>query len=169
MKGVFQEAVNVFKAQRKKINNHCKALTQEDKLQQQREKAAERLRLQMEKQAASEAEKAAKRKERTHQQALKKAGALQRKQTKSMAAQARKGKAPARGPTVRHRPRPPPFHAMSSDSEDAALTEEDEEEEDVTQTSTESSVEMSAGEAVAGPSRLPTEGVRRSSRLAKLL
>ena len=170
IKGVFQEAANVFKAQRKKINDHYKALAQEDKLQQQREKAAERLRLRMEKQAASKAEKAAKRKERTRQQALKKAGALQQKQTKSMAAQAHKGKAPVRGPTGRRRPCPPPFHAMSSDSEDGALTEEEEEEEDdITQTSTESSEEMSAGEAVAGPSRLPTEGVRRSSRLAKLL
>ena len=145
MKGVFQEAVNVFKAQRKKINNHYKALTQEDKLQQQCEKAVEL--------PASSQE----------------AGALQWKQTKSMAAQVCKSKAPAPSPTVRHHPRPPPFHAMSSDSEDAALTEEDEEEEDVTQMSTESSVEMSAGEAVAGPSWLPTEGVRRSSRLAKLL
>jgi hypothetical protein len=168
MKGVFQEAINVFKAQRKKIDDHYKALAREDKLRQQREKAAEKLRLRMVKLAASEAEKAAKREERLRQRALKTAGALQRKQTKSMAAQARKGKAPARGPTTRH-PRPPPFPVASSDSEDAALMEENEEEEEVTQTEIESGAELSADEAVAGPSQVPAEGVRRSSRLAKLL
>ena len=77
MKHVYQEAVNVFKAQRKKIDDHYKALTRQDKLRQQWEKAAEKLRLQMVKLAAMEAEKAAKHNERLHQRALKTAGALQ--------------------------------------------------------------------------------------------
>ena len=85
-----------------------------------------------------------------------------------MAAQAHKGKAPACGPTVR-RPLLTPLPVISSNSEEAALMKEEEEEEEVMQTETESSAKLSADEAVAGPSQVPAEGVRRSSRLAKLL
>jgi hypothetical protein len=172
MKGVYQEAVNVFKAQRKKIDNHYRTLAWADKLRQQRERAAEKLRVRMVKLAASEAEKAAKREERIRQRALKTAEVLQRKQAKSMTAQARKGKAPARGPTARG-PLPAPFPVISSDSEDAATTEEEEEEEEedeeVMQTGPESSAESSEDEVVAGPSQIPAAGVRRSSRLARLM
>ena len=47
MKAVFQEAAVAFKAQRKEINNHYKALAHQDKLAQQHQKAAERSRVQM--------------------------------------------------------------------------------------------------------------------------
>jgi uncharacterized protein (UPF0371 family) len=101
MKAVFQEAVIAFKAQQKEIDDHYKDLACQYKLEQQHQKAAERLRVQMEKLAATEAEKTAKREERATIRAQKTAEALQRKMTKSMTAQARKGKAPARGPALR--------------------------------------------------------------------
>ena len=60
MKSVFQEATETFKACRKMNDNHYKALAHENKLQQQCDKAAGRLKNRQEKAAAAEAEKEAK-------------------------------------------------------------------------------------------------------------
>ena len=169
MKKVFQEAVETFKERRAKIDRHYKALAQEDKLQQKRDKAANRLRNQTEKSAAAEAAKEAKRQEKARQRALKAAEVLEQKQKKSMAAQARKGKAAAKGPTTTRRRRPP-MPVESSESEDSFTEEEEEEEmEEIVETSSDSAGSTSRDEAIAGPSRLPPEGVRRSSRLARVM
>jgi hypothetical protein len=166
MKVVFHEAVEAFKERRMKIDNHYKALTREDQLQQKRDKAAERLRNRMEKLSAAEAEKEAKRQEKLKQRALKAAEMLQRKQKKSMAAQACKSKAPARGPTTTCRPHPPPTPDSSSESE-GLYTEEGEEE--IAETSSEGSESAEAMVELSAESHPPLEGVRRSSRLAKAL
>ena len=167
MKSVFAEALETFKQRRAKIDSHYRALAREDKAQQKRNKAADRLQVRAEKAAAVEAEKEAKRQEKAHQRALKAAEVLARKQQKSMAAQARKGKARATGPT--RRPRSPPPPNSSSESEgDWMEGEEEEEEEDEEIAESSDSGESSADEPVAGPSQPPPD-VRRSSRLAKAL
>ena len=171
MKAVFQEAAVVFKAQRKEINNHYKALAHQDKLAQQRQKAAERSRVQTEKLAAVEAMKTAKRQERAAIQAQKAAEALQWKVKKSIAAQACKGKARARGPALcRHQ------QSLSSKSDgaiEAFLEQVNEEDAETSSGSepkgTEHANTLSSDEEVVESHQAPPEGVRRSSRLARVL
>jgi hypothetical protein len=166
MKSVFQEAVETFKERRAIIDNHYKALAHEDKLQQKRDKAADQLRIRMEKLAAAEAEKEVKRQEKAHQRALKAAEVLAQKQQKSMATLARKSKACATGPTTTCHPRLPPLPISSSESEGVWAEEEKEK---TVEMSSNSARSTSTDEVVAGPSQPTLEGVRRSSRLARAM